>query len=872
MWEAITSHPRGRLSTRKYLSFATAFLVVCFAYIFATAPTTHAADAQWAGNDISYNGNTYKGPKKAADTPSLHLPTGSNYYLFVDNPAPGAATKKAYVIYFAPGVDPGNATTAQYRTYTVSATGEYSDPSIDQAITFTRAEDTPPATSEGTSSCEIDRIGWIICPVTDFLAWGMDTLYSALSGFLAVQPLQSGNNSLYRAWEVGRNLANIAFIIGFLAVIYSYITGAGLSNYNIKKMIPRLIIAAILVNISYWVCAVAVDVSNILGYSVQDLFMNLREQVVGTETNNNFDWTEISAYVLSGGAIGAVGLLAATGGSVVSGIFLLLGALVVVLFAAFVAVVILAARQALITVLIIAAPLAFVAYLLPNTEKWFEKWRQVFMTMLLLFPIFSVVFGGSQLAGAAIIQNADNLSVLILGMAVQIAPLVITPLLIKFSGGLLGQIAGMANNRSKGVVDGAKNWAKGNAELHKQKSLGTPNRKYNRANFARRSAQAMNRGRLAREGMTKNYQADAENLFNDSAKGHKLHEAHYNTDKEKQRVEKAAEDHLSKKILSDPNLLEREMKVRLTIDEAEVSAARLDTVQQELKAGRWDAFGYGPQQAPLMDIVGRNEEAARDLALTSMRKDIAKRSLDQTRADDLKANVLTIDNKPLLEYAGGILGESGQLSVLANAKKTASKYFLDDIQNIQDTLDYNVAKDNTQLHQRFTTAQTMAQRVAYANAMSQNGAPGIGELKTIITEYETNPHTSHEDLTDFKELLAGNSNIMSAGKDLEFWLTKAKDQTTNTERSFTDITSDLKTWTNLSANAFAAQNATTHHDALTLLYDNDRDAYRRVIDMVRNNPAALAQVKQGVRERFSIYSDDEVEHNSSLPTPGTKTS
>jgi len=654
MWEALTSHPRGRLSTRKYLSFATAFLVVCFAYIFITAPTTHAADAQWAGNDITYNGNTYKGPKKASDAPSLHLPISSIYYVFVDNPAPGAATKKAYVIYFAPGADPGTSTTAQYRTYTLSNNGEFSNPSTDQVVTLSRAESLPDATSDGSSSCEIDRIGWIVCPVTDFLAWGMDTLYSALSSFLKVQPLQSGNNSLYRAWEAGRNIANIAFILGFLMVIYSYITSAGLSNYNIKKMIPRLVVAAILVNISYWICAVAVDVSNILGYSVQDLFMNLREQVVGTETNNSFDWAEISTYVLSGGTIGAVGLVAATGGSVVSGIFLLLGALVVVLFAAFVAVVILAARQALITVLIIAAPLAFVAYLLPNTEKWFEKWRSVFMTMLLLFPIFSVIFGGSQLAGAAIIQNADNLSVLILGMAVQIAPLVITPLLIKFSGGLIGQIAGMTNNRSKGIVDGARNWAKGNAELRKQKSLGTPNRKYNRANFARRSAQAMNRGRLSREGMTKNYQERAENLFNDSRKGHALHEAHHEVEQAKQLIEQKGAIRLQAKldpkdVSFDAHALSRELTLRATTDSAKSYTDRMDALYDEAKHGELpQAPIAGPVMGDIMRATTLAQVSTEDLALTAIRKSQAAHEVSSG------INKKLLSSNDLQKYAAGI--------------------------------------------------------------------------------------------------------------------------------------------------------------------------------------------------------------------------
>ena len=136
-----------------------------------------------------------------------------------------------------------------------------------------------------------------------------------------------------------------------------------------------------------------------------------------------------------------------------------------VFLGALAAVAILAARQAIITVCIIVAPLAFVAYVLPSTEKYFEKWKDLMMTMLLMFPLFSLVFAGAQLAGLAIIQNATSIIQIIIGMAVQVAPVVITPMLIKFSGSLLGKVAGMINNPNRGLVDRTRNWSKDRACL-----------------------------------------------------------------------------------------------------------------------------------------------------------------------------------------------------------------------------------------------------------------------------------------------------------------------------------------------------------------------------------------------------------------------
>ena len=58
-------------------------------------------------------------------------------------------------------------------------------------------------------------------------------------------------------------------------MIYSHITSFGISNYGIKKILPRLIIVAILVNISFYICAIAIDLSNIAGQAIQDMFINI---------------------------------------------------------------------------------------------------------------------------------------------------------------------------------------------------------------------------------------------------------------------------------------------------------------------------------------------------------------------------------------------------------------------------------------------------------------------------------------------------------------------------------------------------------------------------------------------------------------------
>ncbi|HMH70195.1 MAG TPA: hypothetical protein VK502_02255, partial [Candidatus Saccharimonadales bacterium] len=455
------------------LVFAAATLAVSFAYIFLTAPLAHAADATWTGASITYNGNQYGGPTTLPVNNTSGLPANTQVYIWNEGSGNNDA-QKVHIIYFGPGADASKATTAKYVEYLYTPPDTYASPSAQKDITI------DPATyGQNVTQCAVDGIGWWVCTIATHLADGMDWIFDTLRTFVEVEPMGIGpKGDLYIAWDIMRGFANILFIVGFLVVVYSQLTNVGLSNYGIKKILPRLIIAAIMVNISYYVCAVAIDLSNIAGTSLQDILINIRKEVFqindGT-LGEAINWKNMTAFILSGGTVATIAsltALSAVGGSVVSAVFALVPLLVGLLVIILVVLIILAARQALIIMLVILSPLACVAYLLPGTEKWGKKWQEAFMNMLIFFPAFSMIFGGSQFAGSIIIQNATSIIMILFGMAVQVAPLALVPFILKLSTGLLGRIAGIVNDPRKGVMDRTKNWAKDHQENHKQRGIG----------------------------------------------------------------------------------------------------------------------------------------------------------------------------------------------------------------------------------------------------------------------------------------------------------------------------------------------------------------------------------------------------------------
>ena len=484
-------------------------LVGIFLNTLTHSTSVYAVDAEWSGHNLTYNKEKYTKVSDDKKIKQFNLPDNSLVYINEDK-----NKKETKVIYF-PSSEISSLSSATYAVYSFTPPNTY-----EQTSTSTISIESPSENSTGTS-CDVQGIGWIICPVSNWLADGIDYMYSALQEFLKTKPLETTNQNsgIYLAWVIMRNISNVAFIVAFLVIIYSQLTSVGISNYGVKKMLPRLVIAAVLVNLSFTICAILLDLSNIAGYAFQDAFMGIKNTIstVG-ENTSTWTWSEVISTALSNGAL-AVGAGYAVSLALTTELLpMLVPAATLAGLTLLFILLIMAARQALIIILIIVSPLAFVCYLLPGTEKWFKKWRDSFLTMLVFFPAFAVVFGGAQLAGIIIIQNASgsNGAIMhILGMLVQIIPLAITPLIMKFSGGVLGKFAGFVNDKNKGLYDRSKNWSKDRRETIKNKKLANPNMARFNPNRLRRWAD--HNSRLRKKDLETS-QKDAENSFRNTAK------------------------------------------------------------------------------------------------------------------------------------------------------------------------------------------------------------------------------------------------------------------------------------------------------------------------------------------------------------------
>ena len=810
-------------------------LVGIFLNTLTHSTSVYAADAKWDGHDLTYSNKKYTRLTDDNKVKKFNLPDNSLVFINEDK-----NKKEVKVIYFPSG-EISSLSSATYAVYSFTPPDTYN-----QTDTSTISIESPSENSTSTS-CDVQGIGWFICPVSNWLADGIDYMYSALQQFLKTKPLETTNQNsgIYLAWVIMRNISNVAFIVAFLVIIYSQLTSVGISNYGVKKMIPRLVIAAVLVNLSFTICAILLDLSNIAGYAFQDAFMGIKNTIstVG-ENTSTWTWSEVISTALSNGAL-AVGAGYAVSLALTTELLpMLVPAAALAGLTLLFILLIMAARQALIIILIIISPLAFVCYLLPGTEKWFKKWRDLFLTMLVFFPAFAVVFGGAQLAGIIIIQNASgpNGAIMhVLGMLVQIIPLAITPLIMKFSGGVLGKFAGFVNDKNKGLYDRTKNWSKDRRETIKNKKLANPNMARFNPNRLRRWAD--HNSRLRKKNLETS-QKNAENSFRDTARYKK-------SDLDARQASRRAD------------LLSAQDDNRYT--EATLGHTPTDTYGKYDRALRAKFTKYSnwrdAQQAQFMSDI---KDLETEIAVSGLIKNNAQRQQHSEFAEQL------INSKELQEKAGGNVFKDangnliGANAALASAIATSRSEYAKSVDEAH------------QIMKNYKLSAGQRQKISLGNSVTLSDGTVLDSNNIFVREAAIEEQIKYGTATEVAELLSElpPEFYSSAASALEESGVKNKasflggklidDMLKGAINNRDDLMNYFADW--LQGGKYKPETlATTDADAVKLLMEavnttsvisnKKRQDIRDVIDTILTDKRLSANATDAAKEQFKIFRD-----------------
>lgn len=321
---------------------------------------------------------------------------------------------------------------------------------------------TPPGQGDDQKVCTTGdglagALAWVLCPAVQLIASATNFFENnIIIPFMTVSPLTTASdNPIYILWQDIRNFANIGFIIFFFIVIFSQATSIGISNYGIKRILPKMAFVVVGVNLSYFIVAFVIDAFNIFGAGISQLVMAALQQAGTQQLNTGTSAGTVRSIFTLGGA--ALITIVATGGSAIGWFFSFLGlALLVVV----VVVIVLVVRQMAIIMLVIVSPVAILMYMLPNTEGYYNKWRKTLIQLLMMYPMIVLLFAAGKIFGVILQQPdfkiagdgvSDDVAQavrVILQFVVYVVPLVFLPATFAASGSLMGRAYGMLHGKA----------------------------------------------------------------------------------------------------------------------------------------------------------------------------------------------------------------------------------------------------------------------------------------------------------------------------------------------------------------------------------------------------------------------------------------
>jgi len=289
----------------------------------------------------------------------------------------------------------------------------------------------------------VPAINWIDGLITDQLDINTAPIFGNASGNNCKNP-SNASSAYYCAWQSFRNLALGLLAIAGLVIIISQALGMEiLDAYTIRKTLPKLLTAVIGISLSWPLMHFAIDLSNGLGLGVRHLiyapFHGLNENLNFSSGASALAITgALPAWILIGG-LGGLLALAATAG-----------------LAVLVAITILILRQIAIILLMLLSPIAFVAYILPNTNRVWRLWWDSFSKALLMFPLIAGFIAAGRVFSAIAVQSGDTIHQVI-GFVAYFAPYFMIPMTLRMAGGLVGGLGNFVNSRAQGGFNFLRN-------------------------------------------------------------------------------------------------------------------------------------------------------------------------------------------------------------------------------------------------------------------------------------------------------------------------------------------------------------------------------------------------------------------------------
>ena len=297
----------------------------------------------------------------------------------------------------------------------------------------------------------IPLLGWIMCALLNFadamLVWFSSQVESLL--FIGKNGLDD-KGQLHQSWSSIKNITSVGILlIGLFMIMTQIFSFDFLSAYTAKKVLPRLLISAILIQLSWFIFKNFIFLIDAVGTGVQQLILKpfSADGSFSSLTINNILAAGNGTKDFSGGSSGALfaamaaGVGAAAAGGMLGLVILALGVLIAILTAMFTLII----RNVLIFILLVLSPVALLAWILPGTQGLWKNWWSNFSKLLFMFPIIMLLFAGGVIGAKIISSTGSGIPSFLAALGAIVAyfgPLFLIPATFKYAGSAMAAASG----------------------------------------------------------------------------------------------------------------------------------------------------------------------------------------------------------------------------------------------------------------------------------------------------------------------------------------------------------------------------------------------------------------------------------------------
>lgn len=329
--------------------------------------------------------------------------------------------------------------------------------------------------ASGGQTCESSSntaLEWLMCPIFNIFSDMTNHLIGLFEGQLCFKTdiASTGTTAtcnggafntsgIKQAWDAIKNIVSALMVVIMLIAVLSQAASIGpIDAYTLRKLLPRLVAALILIQISFYLFSWVINVIDDIGEGLNSLLGS----IFPSNINNLGNLLANTGSGINGGAgVFWLSVLAAIGFAVAALPTLLL-LLVTAVFALLVGLAVLVFRKVLIITLLMLSPIALIAWILPGTERYWKMWWDNFLKILFMFPIIVLIIEAGRIFAWTAGSTSNGFIGVFLVFIGFFGPLFILPKTFRWGGALMqsagSTIEGMSKPAAKMAGEGAKGY------------------------------------------------------------------------------------------------------------------------------------------------------------------------------------------------------------------------------------------------------------------------------------------------------------------------------------------------------------------------------------------------------------------------------